>query len=141
MGLAQTKFVPYEMKASMVQIISYEGKSPKGFLVNPFYEGPRYFENLTQLLFLIEDMQNALSYPQKCMESRQFYGEKRTEPLMTEQPEHTEHPEPIATFKISVLFRQNASWQGTVVWMDRQTEAQFRSVLELIMLMDSVLAE
>ncbi len=38
-----------------------------------------------------------------------------------------------------ILFRQHTSWQGVAVWMEKKLERKFRSVLELIMLMDSAL--
>lgn len=47
---------------------------------------------------------------------------------------------PLATFQLSVLFRQNASWQGRLTWLERAEEARFRSVLELVGLLDSALA-
>ena len=43
------------------------------------------------------------------------------------------------TFLLRVLFRQNGSWQGSVLWMEGRQEQPFRSVLELILLMDSAL--
>ena len=46
----------------------------------------------------------------------------------------------IATFQISILFRQNASWQGNVLWVDENMESQFRSALELVSLMDNALS-
>ena len=45
----------------------------------------------------------------------------------------------MATFKLSILFRQNSSWQGSVLWLEEDSEAQFRSALELVKLIDSVL--
>ena len=45
----------------------------------------------------------------------------------------------LATFQIQVIFRQHTSWQGMVVWQERHMEQSFRSVLELILLMDSAL--
>ena len=44
-----------------------------------------------------------------------------------------------ATFEMRVLFRQHASWQGELLWMEKNTRQSFRSVLELITLMDSAL--
>ncbi|MBQ3108078.1 MAG: hypothetical protein IJP37_03790 [Clostridia bacterium] len=43
------------------------------------------------------------------------------------------------TFVINVLFRQNASWQGTIQWVNQNKTQHFRSTLELIKLMDSAL--
>ncbi|MBR5319858.1 MAG: hypothetical protein IKU46_09740 [Peptococcaceae bacterium] len=49
--------------------------------------------------------------------------------------------EAIATFKVKVLFRQGASWQGKVRWTDEGKEVSFRSALELVKLMDSALPQ
>ena len=38
-------------------------------------------------------------------------------------------PGKIATFTVRILFRQNASWQGTLSWVDHQMENRFRSVM------------
>jgi len=46
-----------------------------------------------------------------------------------------------ATFELKILFRQHTSWQGTVVWREKKTEHSFRSVLELVLLLDSALRE
>ena len=46
-----------------------------------------------------------------------------------------------ATFRVRIMFRQNASWQGMVYWVEKNREENFRSVLELLMLIDSSFAE
>ena len=38
----------------------------------------------------------------------------------------------LATFKLRVAFRQNTSWQGSVMWLETRHEEQFRSALELL---------
>jgi hypothetical protein len=40
------------------------------------------------------------------------------------------------TFEVRVLYRQNATWQGTVKWMEGRQTRQFRSMNELLSLMD-----
>ena len=45
----------------------------------------------------------------------------------------------LATFRLSILFRQNTSWQGVVTWVEGRQEQSFRSFLELAMLLDSAL--
>ncbi len=45
------------------------------------------------------------------------------------------------TFLMTVYNRQNATWQGTVTWVDRNEKQQFRSALELIKLIESALDE
>lgn len=133
-------FAPYEMRTSIIKVTSYKQKNIQGFLSNPYFgEKDVYFDNLVQLIFLIEDMLDDLNCPQRSMESRIFRkegGEK-----IVSNAEVPELVCVLAHFKISILFRQNASWQGSIAWMDRAMESQFRSLLELITLMDSVLSE
>ena len=45
------------------------------------------------------------------------------------------------TFVIEVIDQQNASWQGSVNWINTGKKENFRSALELIRLIDSALEE
>lgn len=45
----------------------------------------------------------------------------------------------VATFSMRILFRQNSSWQGSLTWIEGNQEEYFRSVLELIVLMENAL--
>ncbi|MBO5429734.1 MAG: hypothetical protein J6A10_07205 [Peptococcaceae bacterium] len=49
--------------------------------------------------------------------------------------------EDLSTFKVKVLFRQGASCQGKVEWVEEGMETSFRSALELVKLMDSALPQ
>jgi len=44
-----------------------------------------------------------------------------------------------ATFLVNVLYRQNATWQGTVSWVEEDKKVSFRSALELFVLMESAM--
>ncbi len=134
-----SRFVPYELTTSVIKVNSYEKKNIKGSMFNSYYKDEIRFDNLAQLIFLIEDMLNALQYPQKGMESRSFRKECENVARAVRTTGCSSADEVLATFKINVLFRQNASWQGSIVWLEQEMEAQFRSVLELILLMDDVL--
>ena len=43
------------------------------------------------------------------------------------------------TFLIEIVDQQNASWQGTVQWINEGKKTPFRSALELIRLLDSTM--
>lgn len=43
------------------------------------------------------------------------------------------------TFVIHVISRENATWQGQVTWLNQTETRSFRSMLELVKLMDMVL--
>lgn len=44
-------------------------------------------------------------------------------------------------FLVRIEQQEHATWQGTVTWANRKRTAHFRSVLELIKLIDSTLTE
>ena len=43
------------------------------------------------------------------------------------------------TFELKILFRQHSSWQGILLWKEKRISHNFRSVLELVILIDSAL--
>lgn len=45
------------------------------------------------------------------------------------------------TFVIQVRCQQNATWQGSVHWVENEQTQHFRSALELIRLMDEALSK
>ncbi len=134
------KCIPYEMKATLIKVIGYEGKNLKGILYNPFFETPRYFDNLTQCLFMIESVMDALDFPQRGTESRTLHPEAQKGPWQRAATPREEKLPTLATFQVMVLFRQNASWQGNLIWREQDLDAPFRSVLELIGLIDNALS-
>ena len=142
MTQGQSRFVPYEMKRSLIRVYSYRNKEIRGTLQNPYFEEEPYFDNLTQLLIRMEGLLDALDFPQRSMEGRAFdRSEQRVAAgAPRPAPEALGEQKPLATFQLSVLFRQNASWQGRLTWLERAEEARFRSVLELVGLLDSALA-
>lgn len=45
------------------------------------------------------------------------------------------------TFVVEIQDTQSQSWQGSVVWVQGQKKQSFRSVMELLRLMDSIVGE
>lgn len=43
------------------------------------------------------------------------------------------------TFIIDIKGSHNNTWQGTILWVERQKKESFRSTLELIRLLDSAI--
>lgn len=132
------QFTAQASKTSIIQITKYEQKNFQGTLRNVSAQEPKAFSNLTQLLMQMDNQQDTLKYPQRGMEPRTFKGEPGLEPVTLPEAENVDGSV-LATFKVDLLFRQNASWQGTVTWLEDGSAAQFRSALELMYLMDSVL--
>ena len=124
-----------EYRTTLVCVNSYHDGVPAGHYSNSFC-GARTFYGLTQLLAEMEEMLNQMKLPQSFTTARRFCD---VEPLPTQILEEVPQSGTAATFAVRVLFRRNASWQGTVKWLEGGKEEQFRSVLELVLLMDSAL--
>ena len=140
MNTLEFKFVPHEMKTSIIKITSYNNKTLEGLFFNPFFKTEKVFENLTQLLLLTEELHDNLGFPARSMEKRLVKPEDTDTSNLTDAgPEHL-NKEVIATFIINIIFRQNASWQGNLDWVEQNVETSFRSVLELVLLIDNILS-
>lgn len=50
-----------------------------------------------------------------------------------------EHTTKTASFLIRIMYRQNCSWQGSIQWLDTNKTCHFRSVLELLLLLEQAL--
>ncbi len=127
-----------EFRTTVVCVDGYENKALSGRFYNPYCEAGESFESLTQMLLKIDDMLNEMRLPQSFTAVRTFAPGGGD--LSKNIPAVAAHEGKLATFAVRILFRQNASWQGSVTWLEGNREESFRSVLELIFLMDSALS-
>lgn len=126
---------PWNQQTMLVCVDSYENGVPQGQLYLPGQHGQR-FASLSQLLLRGERLfeQNGV---QSFTTSRVFAVTKPLPDMPCEAGELTRGS--AATFEIRVMFRQHASWQGELLWLESNNRQSFRSVMELITLMDSAL--
>lgn len=125
-----------ECRTTTVCVDSSEDGVPKGRFSNPYYDQWIPFQSLTQLLIKMESIMDEMAFPRSFTETRLFV------PITSRPGEQADGHLPQgkkATFAIRILFRQNISWQGSVTWLEGRQEESFRSVLELILLMDNAL--
>ena len=127
-----------EFRTTVICVDGYENKALSGRFYNPYCEAGEGFESLTQMLLKIDDMLNEMRLPQSFTAVRTFAPGGGD--LSKNTPAVAAHEGKLATFSVRILFRQNASWQGSVTWLEGGQEQSFRSVLELIFLMDSALS-
>lgn len=137
MSVTPSRFVPTSKSTYMLSIADYRDKCLSGTLYCPLLDRSYAFGNLMQLLLLMEALMDEANFPQRGVEQRAF--RVTATDGVSRSPAEKAAKAPLATFTINVLFRQNASWQGSVIWNERKLESHFRSVLELITLMDEAL--
>ena len=125
-----------EYRTTTVCIDSYENGVLNGRFYNPYLSEGQKFQSMTQFLLRMEQALDAMDFPKAFTAARTFAPLPEQGPG---PPEGDYYPGEKATFAIRVLFRQNASWQGSVTWIEGKREQSFRSVLELILLLDGAL--
>lgn len=69
----------------------------------------------------------------------QYRKEKIVKIMKKEGTDMSERQKKSETFIIKIMNQQNATWQGSVTWVDEQREQYFRSALELLKLIDGAL--
>ncbi len=89
------------------------------------------FENLVDLLTKME----------KTLYQMQFRHQFKSaqEPNKIDPFEIEYEGGEVATIFIRIMFRRNSSWQGSILWVEGKREETFRSVLEMIFLMNDAL--
>ena len=105
-----------------------------GRLYNPYREDGIAFSGVMEFLIRMDELLDQMQFPQPFTKMRSFSGA----PGQSAVPPQAASVQPgaVATFYLRVLFRQNASWQGTIRWAENKQEVPFRSVLELLLMMD-----
>ena len=125
------------MRQMTLYIYGYEDKNIRGVLYAPEYGVEREFSNLTQLLFLMDDL---LKTGRQSV--RAHLVSWRTRPrLRMGLGDRGRGQSPIAVFEIHEFKRNGYLWQGRISWMETGEELVFRSALELIKILDSALCE
>ena len=143
MPISKMSGLPNSYRYMVLCLDNYDRKVMRGRMYHPVCEEGVYFSSTMELLCEMESMCDAIAYPKASLEQRRFQKtEKVSLSLMqqrTREHIHRERRGALGTFLIRVCFRQNASWQGTVQWLETGKELKFRSTLELLMMMDSAL--
>ncbi len=122
-------------RKKLVCIDSYDQGILKGRFYNEKLEGTP-FDSLSQFLIKVEQELEADDEREAKSVPRTF--------VSTPPESHTDTVSAVgkgrkATFELQLLFRQHTSWQGVIDWREKGVEQSFRSVLELVFLMDSAL--
>ena len=118
------KLIPCRTMEALGVVTEYQDGVMTGILRHPRLEGPIQIRSMSHLILMLDSLLDLEECPDRPL------------PLVRPIPEE-EHA--IATFQIQVLFREFYTWQGRLVWKEQNQEASFRSVLELMQLLDEIL--
>ncbi|MBP3334045.1 MAG: hypothetical protein J6M35_08380 [Clostridia bacterium] len=125
-------------RTTIVCIDEYDNKTPIGRIYNAYFEEGVNFHSTIELLLTLESMLESMNWPQSYSERRLFKSvEDAPEP---KKAENEIREGKLATFSLRILFRQNSSWQGELVWHEGNQSESFRSAFELLMLINSAMS-
>lgn len=103
------------------------------------------FRTLEELVFGMERFYDGINFPYPSDKLRGFMGsiqggnrKKEGRKVMKEEELLKKHGD-LGTFIVRVQHRQNSSWQGRITWSDRNKTVNFRSVWEMVRLMEDAL--
>lgn len=109
--------VPSEANLFLIRLEPHADGGMSGVVDGPAMAQPLPFSSLSRQLLLLDGLMDVTS---RSRSIRQL-------PLDF-QP----------TVQLEVLFRQNRNWQGRLYWVDTRQEQPFRSVLELVRLIETL---
>ena len=121
----------------------------QGILKGRFWHGysmkPVEITNAAGLLMEMEKLFDKIRFPYPTTTLRTFGDEhaavsrfNEMERVMADEVMLQKHGD-LGTFIIRVQHRQNSSWQGRITWMEEDKTQNFRSIWEMIKLIESAL--
>lgn len=119
-----------------------------GRVYNQYHEEPVRFWGMLDAFRCAEFFLDRMDFPQRSTVPRSFrkreivscdYGKRPAREEIMSNLENKKGEE--GTFIVQVKYRQNATWQGQVVWAEENKKMYFRSALELLRLIDDALRE
>ena len=120
-----------------------EGGELSGRIYHCWDREPWEFSSVVQLLKEMERLFDSIGFPQASTKARQLAeqgdvsrsrGEKAAEP-----EEVLGHMGEKGSFITCVRFRQNADWQGEIMWREKDITWRFHSTLEFLKRIDNAL--
>lgn len=132
----QNRQINSEYHITTVCVDTYGSGQLAGRLYNPRFSQVVPVRGVMELILYLDHMLDEMDFPQEFMAKRTFLPRKAVELPSCPAGEPAGR---VATFSVQVLFRQNASWQGRVVWREGNRCETFRSALELLLLMHNAL--
>ena len=135
----QARMTANEYHSIVVCVDGYDQRILRGRLYNPFLQGTVHFTGLMEFLLAVEHLLDEMNFPQPFAQVRSFRPQAKAREEI--RRDNLEQRGERGTFVMKVIFRQNASWQGTVLWLEANREESFRSVLEFALLLTSALDE
>ena len=147
MPLRNNNLAPSNATLTHILVDSVVNSEPRGQFIIPSLQACGEFRGVVDLISKMDAFFDRQGFPQAYNQYRSIVStttdnNSATQGVfssVTEEITSTIRGEK-ATFVIQVLYRQNSTWQGSITWVEKNMSQRFRSTLEMIKCMDSVLS-
>ena len=127
----------------MVCVDGVENGDIYGRYFHRYKKEETFFPDSATLVIEMERFYDDIGYPQAAIKTRKFIERKGGRipakehmAVISDSQTLMQFRGKLATFLVCVTSRQNASWQGDVVWMEQQIRKHFCSDMELVVFVD-----
>lgn len=124
--MLREKMIPCNSREAIITVKSYKDGILDGCLQHPRLPKAEEIKSLSQALLLLNNLVDLESCPNR--------------PLPLVSPEINLEKDQ-AVFRIQILFREHYTWQGKLIWQNEDREVIFHSAMELMQLLDEILAD
>lgn len=126
-----------------VCVDKYDCGEIAGRIYHCYDMNPWHFGNVIEMIELMEDFFDRISFPQASTKTRTFADVSKKEKealikLVTPQ-EVAKQSGKLESFLVNVKSRQNSAWQGEVECMETGEMHQFISVLDLLKILSNTM--
>ena len=125
----------------------------QGLIYHQYADEPISFNGIADMILEMENLFDEWDFPQRGLAERKFDKKKENHKRPVPETEDDKlkieiisdthgvrnvqnKKGKLATFVIQVVFRQDASWQGHVIYQEDNEKLDFNSALELIKIID-----
>lgn len=124
--MLREKMTPCQSREALITVLSYRDGIMDGCLQHPRLDGKMKIQSLSQLILTLNSLLDLEDCPGNPL------------PFVMSRGQDKGH---MAVLRIQVLFREHCTWQGKLIWQDQEVETVFHSCIELMQLIDEILAE
>ncbi len=157
--MSESKQMLFARNLICVCVDSNEDADYQGLIYHQYADEPIPFNGLMDFVAKAEELMDEWDFPQRGLAPRAFKKSSRENGVGYKKVPHSDKlpieilqeqngvrnvqnkKGQLGTFVIQVAFRQDATWQGHVIYQEKNEKLDFISALELMKIMDKALSE
>lgn len=136
----------YQTAQLRVCINSVENGNIVGIIASQRIHTPIVFSDISDFLAKTEAVMDSQRYPQAFQRIRTFTDKQHpsvsaveSKEALTDKLTVDSYSGEVSTFLLQIVSRKNATWQGSIDWMNGESPDAFSSTLEFLKIIDDKL--